>query len=184
MDPTIVVALIGAVATIGAALIGRRSGTKKEKERARHAVADAPRRYAEHLENLISAGVRGGETDAVTHARAIVSVRNDVRNSMIKIAERLNSEIDLLQEQTKDGASPAVLVQTMRVLSMKWPAKRDEIEIEFRKLLAELDILGDAPTYSPHDREEPPRAPVQVNPAPLPPRRPSGGTPPPAGLAQ
>ena len=109
-------------------------------------IGDAPRVYAERLELLIKQATREPER-AVLHARAIVDVRNTMRRSMITISDQLNSEIDRLASEiaTPSGSdrtsvSDASIFRTIEVLALGWPAKRAVIEVELRKLLAELGI--------------------------------------------
>ena len=159
----IIVALIGAGATIAAAVIGLKSGKKAGRKEKEKEIDDAPRKYVDHLDRLIQEAIREGGDKAVLNARAIVSVRNDLRNSMLNISERLNSDIDRLAEEIgeakesprfnrREAASPAVIFETIQVLSKKWPAKKDQVEIELRKVLAELGLTGRAPAQA-HDED-------------------------------
>ena len=156
MDPVTLAAVIGAVATLGAAIIGRQSGQKAGRKAKEKEIDDAPRKYVDHLDALIQTAVREGQQNAIVNARAIVSTRNDLRESMMKISDRLNSDITRLAEEvgepTGEGrvsrserASTGAIYETIQVLGRKWPAKKDQVEIELRKVLAELGILGQSP---------------------------------------
>lgn len=97
------------------------------------------------LDKLISDGVRDGRERALLNGRGIVSTRDDLRGSMLNISEQLNSDIDVLGQQVRDSAGRAAAYETIEVLSKKWPAKKAQVEIQLRKVLAELGLLGKAP---------------------------------------
>lgn len=119
-------------------------------------VDDAPNIYVQELDYLISRAVKEGLSAAVVNARAIVAARNSMRKSLISISGNLNSEIDRLAEeigQTSEmplgpstqtgntqGTNAEKAFETIQVLSRVWPAKKKEIIIEVRKLLAELGL--------------------------------------------
>lgn len=151
MDPVTVAAIIGAIATLGAALIGKnwgeKRGKKKERDAWRKTLSSAPTVYTEHLADLIDKAAKARQQDVLTHARAIVATRDDLKRTLVTLSGLLNSEIDRLSAEVRDASAPndnvpqasvERLQSTIEVLKMKWPAKRDQIEIEIRKLIAEL----------------------------------------------
>jgi hypothetical protein len=118
----------------------------------------APIRYVERLDELITRGEREGPGNAVVNARAIVAARDGLRSSLVSLSGQLNSEIDRLAGEIVRGGVPYVVTRvenhirsdepnpeevfnTIRVLARTWPAKREQIQVEVRKLLAELDLL-------------------------------------------
>ena len=127
-----------------------------ERAKAKKVMEAAPSKYAAELDALIQNGVTQGRTEAITNARAIVKVRNDLRSSLISISSQLNSEIDILAAQIRElegnaqvpfiqpqrarrGLAPEDAVYTtIQVLAKEWPAKKTQIEVEMRKLLTEL----------------------------------------------
>ncbi|MFT3911456.1 MAG: hypothetical protein QM737_18680 [Ferruginibacter sp.] len=124
------------------------------KRKQQEKIDAAPRKYVEALEKLIITGVSEGEEKAILNARAIVSTRDSLRNSLGAISSSLNSEIDRLAEeigqtyytpkgpmirQENPDMNSKQAYNTIIVLSKIWPARKDEIEVEIRKLLA---ILG------------------------------------------
>ena len=172
MDPTIVAAVIGAAATILAAIIGLRAGKSAGREELRKEIDDAPRKYVDHLDRLIARAMKEGTEKVMVNARAIVSLRNDLRDSLMKIHDRLNSDIDTLAEQIggpgggqqdigreqkappprerrdrerQASTATEAVFETIQVLSRKWPGKKDQVEVELRKVLAELGLLGRSP---------------------------------------
>ncbi|HEX3151259.1 MAG TPA: hypothetical protein VHR66_24490 [Gemmataceae bacterium] len=174
MDPAIIAAGIGAIATVAAAVIGLRSGKKAGRQELAREIDDAPRKYVDHLDRLIQRAINEGAANAALNARAIVSTRNDLRESLMKISDRLNSDIDRLAEEigestgtqrTNGGrtqAASGAVFDTIQVLSRKWPAKKDQVEVELRKVLAELGLLGrspNRPTQEPPSAEPPPTEP-------------------------
>ena len=84
---------------------------------------------------------------------------------MVRIADRLNSNIDRLATEIGERpnnlrdtwvpapASVSEVFETIQVLARTWPGKRSQIEVELRKVLAELGILGRGPAQY---RDEPP----------------------------
>lgn len=117
----------------------------------------APKKYVEALDKLISDGLKEGEERAVVNARAIVATRNTLRASLVSISGHLNSEIDRLARQIGESVpdvpgpsrptsdvqpSAAAAFETIQVLAKMWPAKRIQVEVEVRKLLAEMGITG------------------------------------------
>lgn len=163
MEPVIISAIIAAGATIGAAIIGRISGKRKGRAEKEREIDDAARKYVDYLDKLIQDGVREGRENALLNGRAIVSTRNDLRGSMLSISEQLNSDIDVLSLNLLDTTARAAAYETIQVLAKKWPAKKAQVEIQLRKLLAELGILGKAPARpgqegpEPGGHEEPPK---------------------------
>jgi hypothetical protein len=156
---SIIIAIIGALATVTAAAIGligtlaaSRAGRRKGREERAEEIKQAPRLYVEHLDRLIKEAVREGEQNAVLNARAIVATAKDLRDSTITISERLNSEINRLDREvstTEDDpagkpshASQKEIYETIQVLAKKWPAKKDQVEVEITKILAELKLLS------------------------------------------
>lgn len=139
--------LVVAVIAAAAAYIFRGKTYKRRVEA-------APKIYLDHLGKLIAAGINEGPGRAPVNAKAIVATRNDLRSSLTTVAKLLNSEIDELQamigedfkildEITRKGQGQADdkrLFQVIEVLHKKWPAKRDQIEVEIRKLISELGL--------------------------------------------
>jgi hypothetical protein len=125
-------------------------------ERARHQqkIDAAPNAYVKELDELIQRGFREGEGMAIINARAIVAVRNSLRSSLISISTQLNSEIDRLSSNIGEAITrletvtnrpteeinPAEVYRTIQVLVRTWPAKRTQIKVEIRKILAELGL--------------------------------------------
>ncbi|MBL0351515.1 MAG: hypothetical protein IPP03_02010 [Dechloromonas sp.] len=126
----IVAALTGAV--------GYFFGRKTYEQR----VAAAPALYTEHIGKLISDSSTDNARNIRNAAQAIVSTRNDLKKSLTSLAQLLNSDIDVLAELIESNATPAQLADRIKVLEMKWPAKRTQVEVELRKILAELGLSG------------------------------------------
>ena len=104
--------------------------------------------YVQHLDRVIrDAGRTSGGDETLAKARAIVSTRDDLRRSLTSLAALLNSEIDRLAQEVSDaelrrtrgeGWKDTDLRQTIEVLASKWPAKKDQIQVEVRKLQREM----------------------------------------------
>ena len=143
--PSIVATATGG---FGYAFAKFQSATQQQKK-----LNDAPRKYVDHLDRLICQAIDAGGNDAVVRARAIVSARDSMRGSFSSISKCLNTEIDKLAEQVgvsdrqeslqrfPQGQSEREMIfDTMRVLQKVWPSRKGQIEIEVRKLIAELGI--------------------------------------------
>lgn len=141
--------VIVAIATGGFGYaFGKLQSARKQQKR----LNDAPRKYVEHLDRLIRQAIDAGGDDAVVRARAIVSARDSMRRSLSSISEYLNTEIDQLSEQVgiserqkqsqrfPKQLEPKGIFETIRVLQSVWPSRKALIEIEVRKLIAELGI--------------------------------------------
>ncbi len=116
----------------------------------------APRIYVEELDRLIQRAVNEGAERALLNARAIVSARNSLRSSLVTISSQLDSEIDRLAGDIGEAPStlpagttvpkgnvepdPRVVYETIEVLQEVWPAKKVQIEVEMRKILAEMAL--------------------------------------------
>jgi len=116
----------------------------------------APKRYVNELDKLIFKALNEGKQKAVINARAIVSTRNSLRNSLVELSKHLNSEIDRLAQEigeTVETPLPPSKLQmmpesidaekaydTIIVLSKIWPSKKIQVEYEIRKLLTDLGI--------------------------------------------
>jgi hypothetical protein len=161
MDPTIIASIIGAVATVGAgvgaALVAREHGKSAGRNEVIGQIDDAPRKYVNELDKLITAAMRQGRADVIINARAIVSLRDALRNSMVQISTQLNGNIDRLASEIgetnlvgqpppyRQPASTDTIYQTLQVLAITWPGRKEIVEVELRKLLAELGLYGRAP---------------------------------------
>lgn len=126
------------------------------KRKVKRKIKAAPKIYVNELDKLIRRGVAEGIENAIINARAIVSARNSLRKSLLAISSQLNSEIDrLANEIGEEGVripDPTMskdeiksidrenAYNTILVLNRIWPAKKEQIEVEVRKLLAEMGI--------------------------------------------
>jgi hypothetical protein len=127
-------------------------------------IEEAPTIYVNELDKLINTAAAEGEENATLNARAIVAARNSLASSLTGIGSQLDSQIDLLAQEvgsaTLEGQgfaprlvstpappgsrpiSSAQVYQQIKLLQKVWPAKKRQIEIEIRKLLAELGLGG------------------------------------------
>ena len=101
----------------------------------------APSLYTDHLDRLIREAADDQASEVKVSAQAIVSTRNDLRSSLVSLNSLLNSDIDVLAELLESNASAAQISSRVKVLEKKWPAKRDQVKVELRKLLAELGLV-------------------------------------------
>lgn len=99
--------------------------------------------YAARLGELIVPTTGSFEVPPKVRARAIVSLRNDLRASLTSLPKLLNSEIDSLAILlAADKGDTEKIEETLDVLRLKWPAKSTQIKMETRKLVAELGFSG------------------------------------------
>ena|ERR1700693_283685 len=122
-------------------------------------IEEAPTVYVQEIDKLINTAAEEGEDNAITNAKAIVAARNSLAGSLSAIGSQLDSQIDVLATQI--GLSALVVVtprsrqadtkivpdkhevyMQISVLKKIWPAKRRQIEVELRKLFAELGLYG------------------------------------------
>jgi hypothetical protein len=148
---------VAAVCTFAGCLWG------ESRERARLVQVDPPAvvRITGQLERLLANADRM-PTNAVTDAKAVVAIRRDSRSSLSTLGSLLNSDIDVLAQQLDEyqrlDASYRMeelpdrrgelaarmnllerdILQTLQVLSRKWPAKQEQIKTEIRKIISEL----------------------------------------------
>jgi hypothetical protein len=162
----IIGAIIGALATAGAAWITSRPANqqvqlqreqiRKAEERAKVAEAqveqykrvyeEAPKKFAKRLGQVITDASQGNSSNAVVDAKTIVAVRNDLRSALDSVGKRLDSEIDELEAELKKPQPDMTKVATLvQVLKQKWPAKEDEIELAVRKIVAEMGLVPSSP---------------------------------------
>ncbi len=146
--PLIVAACTGIIGWIWAKAEAR----KKIRER----VDAAPRIFVQELDYLIQRAEREGVENAIVNGRAIVAARDALRSSLSGISRQLNSEIDRLAGQIgvespspyhdvataarRPPDEPQIAYETIQVLTRIWPAKKQQIEVELRKLMAELGL--------------------------------------------
>lgn len=149
MDPVTLGAIISAGAMIAAALIGKnwgeRRGRDKEREFWEKTLKSAPDLYTTRIGILISEASASNSNDIMAKARSIVSTRNDLRGSLVSLAALLNSDIDRLSIEIAEAEQAANrdtgrIRETVAVLKSKWPGKREQVEVELRKILAELGL--------------------------------------------
>jgi hypothetical protein len=172
--------IVAAITAIFTAVITRR------RVRARHQarIDAAPRKYVAALDSLISRGITEGITNAIINGRAIVAARNNLRSSLVSIAGYLNSEIDRLSGELgqsfieikgldpsrAQNPDPLVIYESIQVLSRIWPSKKEQIEVEIRKVLVELGLSASAVKPPPEDMPPPnarvPRTPISPIPTP------------------
>ena len=154
MDPTIIVAIIGAAAAIAAALIGRRAGERAGKKAAftstktREDYAHAAIiQYADKLKSLISKAVNQGSGNVLPNAEAIVVVRDDLRKRLIALNDLLNGQIDVLRSEVeklkRNPQDQDQMLQTLhavKVLREVWSNKETQITYALAELLAEIGL--------------------------------------------
>jgi hypothetical protein len=90
--------------------------------------------------------------DPIVKAKVIVSIRNSTRVQLSDLSKLLNSDIDTLErllleiDTARDSArevSPPTskrLDETLNVLQGTWPAKKPQIDVAVRRVLAELGL--------------------------------------------
>jgi len=123
----------------------------------RKRIAEAPTLYVQEIDKLINNAVAEGEGNAVINAKAIVAARNSLAHSLSAIGSQLDGQIDLLALEVemetlvplprlteppnaKSSMDKHAVYMQVLVLQKIWPAKRKQIEVELRKLLAELGL--------------------------------------------
>jgi hypothetical protein len=158
-EPLLVKYVIGVGVGLTVAALSALVGYFFRGERDRKQVGEAPFLYVKRLDELIRRALHEGAENAVINARAIVAARNSLARSLVSISSSLDSQIDRLAEEIGEAIltvghlseeSPKVPLlgstanqkayDTIKVLARIWPAKRSQIIVEVRKILAELNI--------------------------------------------
>jgi hypothetical protein len=168
MPVEVLAATIGAAATIVSATIAAWATIGKRRAEAELKMTySAPYVFAMHLEAAINrlpppiANPRDQE-DVIINARAIVRLRDSLREPLRGVEAALNGEIDHLGEvlvgiepgQQADSNRVRAAAEAIRVLRLVWPSKRDEITLRINQVLATLKNLAGAGT----EHCEPPRS--------------------------
>lgn len=118
-------------------------GLRKGEEKFTKKQETAIKQFGHELKKLIDS-VEPNTDDAITTARAIVSVRNSLRNNLTTLTGTLNSDIDAL-EKLLENESLVVeyrgqIHERLSVLKKTWPSKVTEMDIAVRRLLTELGL--------------------------------------------
>jgi len=159
---TVIAGAIGALGAIGSAIIGtiygKRIGFKegylKRDMFYEKAINSAAKEYIRHLDKLISKALDEGPENSLINAKAIVSVRNDLRKTLISLADLLNTEISQLailigepdeldkckNKKDKDVLKKYNSYDIIQVLHKKWPSKKSQVEHQINKLIIELGL--------------------------------------------
>lgn len=157
--------VVGLAATLVIALVSGGAAYFLRDRQYEKQLENAPGVYVEQLDSLIQRAVQEGPQDARVNARAIVAARNSLAGSLESVAASLDGEINHLATQIAQPtvsdrilkepligrgsdtgprppppASDQEVYDTIRVLQRVWPSKRRQIEIQVRKLLAELGL--------------------------------------------
>jgi hypothetical protein len=130
---------------------------------AKQVIEEAPTVYVQELDKLINTAVDEGEDNAILNAKAIVAARNSLAGSLTGLGKQLDGQIDGLAKmigsdtlgvpdslhegspRNPENSAPfsnREVYMQIRVLKKIWPAKKRQIEIEIRKLFAELGLYG------------------------------------------
>jgi hypothetical protein len=183
---------VAAVTAIAVWSIAWWRGRQKERRIFERKIEGAPRIYVERLGTMIVRAINEGKDNAIINAKAIVDARDSMRRSLISIGQHLNSTIDDLAQaagraskrlNVTDAESPGPHVQgdavqcweNIQILQRTWDGKREIVESEFRKLLAEAGLVV---TISGENRTPPATTPTGAPAAGTPPTgEPSTGTP-------
>jgi hypothetical protein len=149
MLETIVLEVVGGL--IAAAIVGDAGyfmGRLFERERYTAKQQAAISSFSATLEKAI---VQDSPSE-VAQARVIVGIRDSSRAELSNLSRLLNSEIDHLSElvQRAEGYNlqgrqvpkeiVAQIAETILVLKGTWPAKKTQVDVAIRKLLAELGL--------------------------------------------
>ena len=98
-------------------------------------------------------GVSSSGRRPIAQARIIVSIRDGSRGELSDLHRLLNSDIDRLSDLIKradefiavgESVPPDIerqILETIEVLRGTWPARKTQIDVAIRKLLAELGLV-------------------------------------------
>lgn len=154
VDSVIVEVIGGLLTAIIIAVFGYFTGRYFERNRLLRKYQAAISTFSDNL----GAAIRNSSSDVVADARIIVSIRDSSRNELSNVSRLLNSDIDRLSELITDAQrfsrsrepvpedTRQQIEQTIKVLRGTWPAKKSQIDVAIRKLLAELGLIEESPT--------------------------------------
>jgi len=114
--------------------------------------SSAPAVYTSHIGDQIIKPVPDATDidDLLVRSKSIISIRDDLRSTLTGMGKLLNSDIDTLTKRVKeleeicslgDGCNGKEVEQTLKILQEKWPSKVSQVDVEIRKLLAELGLV-------------------------------------------
>ena len=122
--------------------------TRYFKTRSKKKYEEAIRVFADRLGHQIKKATMASRSDLYVQARALVSMRNEMRGTLSELQSYLNSDIDRLERDLKSYQKSgdtqelqASIAETLSVLSEKWPAKQEQLSYAVRKLLVDLGLV-------------------------------------------
>jgi hypothetical protein len=98
-------------------------------------------KFTRRLSEQITRATKAQGADLIMQAKAIVSTRNQMKSGMQSVVRLLNSDLDKLEKVLHVRTRPSEIAELIAILNQTWEAKPDLIELEYRKLLAELGIV-------------------------------------------
>ena len=145
--------IVGVVTYIRGKRSGRKAGIQEEKQRFQAKYEAAIESFSSEIQKLITDAVQARSNDELySSARAIVSTRSSMRQQLSNISILLNSEIDELGSILggRAGKKGSTVVDTpdlqsvrsiIETLAKTWPAKGPQIDVAYRRLLAEIGLV-------------------------------------------
>jgi predicted HTH domain antitoxin len=136
--------LTGVASIVVAAWIGSLFGRKQVKDEYRRKYDVAISGFARRLsKEIVEANSQTNDQDIRTRARAIVAMRNEMKDTLTTISRLLNSEIDVLESLLSDrGVSASNIKETLAVLDRTWKDEKVTlINNQIRKLLVDLGLV-------------------------------------------
>ncbi len=124
-----------------------RDEARRRADTYRKLLEDAPTKFTTRLGQLIDeaskeSNRKEGPSQLVPAAKALVSARDGFRSDLESVKDRLDSEIDQLsRELSREPPDMQKITELVEILKRKWPAKKEEIELALRKLMAELGLV-------------------------------------------
>jgi hypothetical protein len=138
----IVVSITGAVAYFR----GKRKGEEEYEKQCLSHIAQFSQLLDKKIKDAAKAVKLDNREDVIVKAKAIVKVRNDLKEDLDDLRSLLNSTIDELEALVKSNDN-AVLNENsnqirvlVQVLHESWDAKAPQIETRLRSLMAKLGV--------------------------------------------
>jgi hypothetical protein len=147
MNALILDIVVKVIVALAIAAAGTAAGFLLHRRRYRERFRAAAKIYADRIGQQIDKAYSEKDGGVLVHGRAIISIRDDLRDHLLNLNGLLNTDIDRLKEEIsvleRNPSSPEAIKRasdTISVLKEKWPIKAEQVEIEIRKLLTELGL--------------------------------------------
>jgi hypothetical protein len=146
----------GVGSSLTASLVGLALGYLVRDKVFKKKLNSSVEKYVESMGNIIDKAINDGKDKAIINGRAIISIRNELRDDSVIKLSLLNSDIDKLAEMLNEESikitmdnikgdarkevSESEVFEIFKVLKVKWHIKKSQLENLIKKNLQELGL--------------------------------------------